>query len=339
MRMQLLVCSMLALASPPVAQAQDNFYQGKTVSIVVGYGIGGGYDNAARLIGRHLGRHIPGNPNVIVQNMEGAGSLRAANHVFGAAPQDGTVIAAVNQSLPVFDLIGMKGVRFEAAKLQWLGSLQASNSVLVTFKSSGIASLSDAMTREVPLGGSGETADSNVHAVAINRLVGTRFRVINGYKGAREIHIAIERGEVAGRAGITWSSIVAYDKAWIAEKKINVLVQLGDRAEPDLADVPLLQDLVKSDEDRQVVTVLTLPVVLGFSHWVGPGVPPERLAILRAAYDAIMRDPKFIEEAAKASILLSPKTAGQVESLVRAAAATPRPVLTKVGELLGWSKN
>jgi len=320
------------------ALADDNFYQGKTVSIVVGYGIGGGYDNAARLIGRHLGRHIPGNPSVIVQNMEGAGSLRAANHVFGAAPQDGTIIAAVNQSLPIFDLVGVKGVRFETAKLNWLGSLQASNSVLVTWKASGIASLSDAMQREVPLGGSGETSDSNVHAVALNKLIGTRFKVINGYKGAREIHIAIERGEVAGRAGITWSSIVAYDKPWIADSKINVLVQLGDKPDADLLKVPMLQDLVKSDEDRQIVTVLTLPVVLGFSHWVGPGVPKERLAILRAAYDATMKDPKFIEEAAKASILLSPKTAAEVEALIRAATSTPRPVLAKAGELLGWNK-
>ena len=338
MRKRLAAGLVLALVTCGAAHADDNFYQGKTVSIVVGYGIGGGYDNAARLIGRHLGRHIPGNPNVIVQNMEGAGSLRAANHVYGAAPQDGTVIAAVNQSLPIFDMVGVKGVRFETSKLNWLGSLQASNSVLVTWKASGVASLSDAQQREIPLGGSGETSDSNVHAVAVNKLVGTRFKVINGYKGAREIHIAIERGEVAGRAGITWSSIVAYDKAWIADDRINVLVQLGDKPEPDLLKVPMLQDLVKSDEDRQIVTVLTLPVVLGFSHWVGPGVPKDRLAILRAAYDATMKDPKFIEEAAKASILLAPKSAAQVETLIRAATSTPRPVLVKVGELLGWTK-
>ena len=329
---------LLAALTPEASVADYNFYQGKTISIVVGYGNGGGYDNAARLIGRHLGRHIPGNPNVIVQNMEGAGSLRAANHVYGAAPQDGTVIAAVNQSLPIFDLVGVKGVRFETAKLNWLGSLQASNSVLVTWKAAGVASLADAMQREVPLGGSGETSDSNVHAVAVNKLAGTRFKVINGYKGAREIHIAIERGEVAGRAGITWSSIVAYDKAWIADRKINVLVQLGDKPEADLRDVPMLQDVVRSDEDRQIVTMLTLPVVLGFSHWVGPGVPKERLAILRAAYDATMKDPKFIEEATKASILLSPKSAAQVEVLIRAAISTPKPVLAKVGELLGWAK-
>jgi tripartite-type tricarboxylate transporter receptor subunit TctC len=332
-----IVC-LLAAMLPTASFADDNFYQGKTVSIVVGYGIGGGYDNAARLIGRHLGRHIPGNPNVIVQNMEGAGSLRAANHVYSAAPQDGTVIAAVNQSLPIFDLVGVKGVRFETSKLNWLGSLQASNSVLVTWKASGVASLADAMQREVPLGGSGETSDSNVHAVAINKLAGTRFKVINGYKGARDIHIAIERGEVAGRAGITWSSIVAYDKPWIADGKINVLVQLGDKPDPDLPKVPMLQNVVTSDEDRQIVNVLTLPVVLGFSHWAGPGVPKDRLAILRAAYDATMNDPKFIEEAAKASILLSPKTAAEVETLIRAATSTPRPVLAKVGELLGWNK-
>lgn len=334
----LVTACLISVFAADASRADDIFYQGKTISIVVGYGIGGGYDNAARLIGRHLGRHIPGNPNVIVQNMEGAGSLRAANHVYSAAPQDGTVIAAVNQSLPIFDLVGVKGVRFETAKLNWLGSLQASNSVLVTWKASGVASLADAKQRDVPLGGSGETSDSNVHAVAINKLAGTRFKVINGYKGARDIHIAIERGEVAGRAGITWSSIVAYDKPWIADRKINVLVQLGDKPEAELDDVPMLQDVVASDEDRQIVTVLTLPVVLGFSHWLGPGVPKERLTILRAAYDAMMTDPKFIEEAARASILISPKSAIQVETLIKAATSTPRPVLAKVGDLLGWTK-
>lgn len=316
------------------AGASDSFYQGKTVTLIVGYGPGGGYDNAARLLARHLGRHIPGSPTVIVQNMEGAGSLRAANHVYAAAAQDGTVIAAVNQSLPTFALAGVGGVRFDPSKLNWLGSMQTSNSVLVTWKGSGVSTLADAKSREVPLGGSGAMSDSNIHAVAINELLGTRFKVVNGYKGARDIHLAMERGEVAGRAGITWSSIVAYDKPWISEKKINVLVQIGASADNDLPDVPMLQDLVPTPEHKQVVTVLTLPTVLGFAHWVGPAVPADRVAVLRAAYDATMRDPAFKDDAARTGLDISPKKSGAIEALVRDAGSTPKSVLERVGRMM-----
>ncbi len=333
-----LIPFLVALALPPsmAAWAQEGFYRGKTISIVVGYGPGGGYDNAARLLARHLGKHIPGNPAIVVQNMAGAGSLRAANYVFGPAPQDGTVIASVNQSLPLFELLGRKGISFETARLGWLGSMQASNSVVVTWKSWGITTIDEAKKRDVPLGGTGDQADSNIHAVAINKLLGTRFRVINGYQGAREVHIAMERGEVAGRAGVTWSSLVAYDKAWITGNKINVLVQLGEKAEPDIPRVPLLQELVESAQDRQVVTLLTLPIVLGFSHWMGPGVPGERLRVMRAAYDATMRDREFIEDAKRISLDLTSKNSQEVEVLIKQAVATPKPVLLRLAKMLGW---
>src|SRR4051794_32368659 len=175
-----LIHAAAAILCTSAAGAQESFYRGKTISIVVGYGTGGGYDNAARILARHFGRHVPGNPVVVVQNMDGAGSLRAANFVYGPAPQDGTVIAAVNQSLPLFDLLGRKGVNFQTGKLGSLGSMQASNSVVVTWKSWGIRGIDDAKTREVPLGGTGDLADSNIHAVAINKLLGTKFKVING---------------------------------------------------------------------------------------------------------------------------------------------------------------
>jgi tripartite-type tricarboxylate transporter receptor subunit TctC len=318
--------------------AADDFYRGKTINIIVGYGVGGGYDNAARLLSRHLGKHIPGNPSIVVQNMTGAGSLRAANHVYGPAPQDGTVIAAVNQSLPLFELTGRKGVNFVTSKLSWLGSIQASNSVVVTWKTWGVRTLADATKREVPLGGTGDLADSNVHAVVINRLLGTKFKVINGYKGARDVHLAVERGELAGRAGVTWSSLVAYDKAWIAENKIDVLVQLGDRPEPDIPLVPMLQNLAQSQDDKQVVAVLTLPVVLGFCHWMGPGVPPERLQIVRKAYQATMTDPAFINDAKRIALDVRPKTSAEVAALIKQAVATPKPALHRLAQILGWDK-
>jgi tripartite-type tricarboxylate transporter receptor subunit TctC len=319
------------------AIADVPFYQGKTIRIVVGYPTGGGYDNAARLLARHIGKHIPGQPAVIVQNMEGAGSLRAANYVYGVGPQDGTVIASVNQSLPLLEMAGGKGIRFTSTKLKWLGSMQSSNSVLVTWKASGIRSLDIAKRIEAPLGTGGQTADSYIHVVAINRLLGTKFKIVAGYQGTQDISLAMERGEVAGRAGLTWATVIATQPNWIAEKKIDVLLQMGDKPEPDLPTVPLLQDLVTSQDDKQIVTLLTLPIILGFAHWVGPEVPDDRLAILRRAYDETMQDSEFLAEAAKSAMLIRSKKSDAIEALVKQAASTPGGVLAQFKAMLGWT--
>jgi tripartite-type tricarboxylate transporter receptor subunit TctC len=314
--------------------ASEDFYAGKTVNIVVGYGPGGGYDLYSRLIARHLGKHIPGHPSVVVQNMDGAGSLRATNYILGSAPRDGTIIASVNQTLPLYALAGGDGVRFDVGRLQWLGSVEASNSVLVTFRSSGVATLADARERQTPLGSTGVGSDSNLHATAINSLLGTKFKVISGYKGGRDIQLAMERGEVAGRAGITWSSIAASVPDWITQHRINVLVQLGVKREADLPDVPLLTELVDDPGSRQLATLLTIPTVIGFAHWVGPDVPKERVDILRKAYDAMNADKEFIAEADRASMHLRPQTTNDIASLVNEAAGTPAPVLSRLAQLL-----
>jgi tripartite-type tricarboxylate transporter receptor subunit TctC len=324
----------VALAAAQNGAAAEDFYAGKTVDIIVGYGPGGGYDIYSRLIARHLGRHIPGNPTIVVQNMDGAGSLRAANYVLGSAPRDGSVIASANQSLPIYALAGGEGVRFDASKLQWLGSVEASNSVLVTFRSSGVATIADARDREVPLGSTGVGSDSNLHATAINSMLSTRFKIINGYKGGRDIQLAIERGEVAGRAGITWSSVVASVPSWISERKINVLLQLGFRREVDLPDAPLLTELVTAADGKQLATLLTIPTVIGFGHWVAPEVPKDRVAILRQAYDAMNADQEFIADAARTSMHLRPQTAHDIAALLDQAATTPKPILRWLADML-----
>lgn len=334
MLLRLTMAIAISLIAVQYGLASDDFYARKTVNVIVGYGPGGGYDLYGRLMARHLGKHIPGQPSVVVQNMEGAGSLRAANYVFGSATQDGTVIAAVNQTLPLYALAAGNGVRFDVAQLQWLGSIEASNSVLATFRSSGISNLADAKDHEVPLGGSGIGSDSNLHAVAINSLLNTRFKVVNGYKGAKDIHLAMERGEVAGRAGITWSSIVAADPAWISERKINVLLQLGFKREADLPQVPLLTELVDGSESKQLATLLTIPTVIGFAHWVSPNVPKDRVEILRKAYAAMGADKDFLAEAARASMHLRPQTSSEIAALIKDAAGTPKPILERVSRML-----
>lgn len=318
------------------ADAVADFYKGKTVNIIVGFGPGGGYDQYARTLARYLGKHIPGEPSVVVQNMDGAGSVRASNHVYAIAPKDGTVIAAVNQNMPMYQLLGGAGAQFKAADLQWLGSMAYSNGLVYTWHESGIKTLEDAKAREVPLGATGPSADSYIFPTLINTLYGTKFKPITGYAGTGQINLAMERGEVMGRGGNTWASISSANKAWLDDKKLHLLVQIGFKPEPDLPQVPMFQDLLKDEEAKQIVGVVSLPTVIGYAHWVAPGVPKERVQALRAAYAATLKDPAFLEEAKKSNMLVRPLSGEELEDLVKRAAATPKPVLDRTAKLLNW---
>jgi len=323
-------------ALPASAQSVADFYKGKTIQIVVGFGAGGGYDLYARALGRHLGRYMPGNPAVVVQNMEGAGSVRAANYVYAGSPQDGTVIAAVNQNAPMYQLLGGAGARFEAAHLQWLGSMTNSNGTVYTWHSSGIKTLDDAKLKEVPMGAVGAQSDSVIFPNLINEMLGTKFKPITGYAGSTQIHLAMERGEVMGRGGNSWSSVQVSNASWIKENKINLLVQVGFEKEPDLPNVPLLLDLVKEDESKGVIRVISLPTAIGYGHWLAPGVPKDRLAALRTAYAAVMKDPEFIKEAEKTRMDIRVQSGAEVEALVNQVIKTPKAVLDRTAQILKW---
>jgi tripartite-type tricarboxylate transporter receptor subunit TctC len=332
--------AMSLLASGPGRAADEaaDFYRGKTISVIVGFGAGGGYDIYARLLARYLGNHIAGAPNVVVQNMEGAGSVRASNYVYSVAPKDGTVIAAVNQNMPMYQMLGGAGAQFNAAEINWLGSMAYSNGTLYTWYQSGIKTLADAKARDVLLGGAGTTSDSYIYPTLVNGLLGTRFKVINGYAGTKEIHLALERGEVMGRGGNTWASLMSSNQDWIDQKKVNLLVQIGFKPEPEIPQVPLLIDLVQTPQEKQIVTVVTLPTALGYTNWLAPEVPPGRMKLLREAYDATMKDKAFLEEAAKHAMMIRPQTGAEIEALIRQAAGTPKPVLERTAQMLGWQK-
>src|SRR5262245_38404081 len=318
------------------AQSVVDFYRGKTVSFIVGFGPGGGYDLYPRVLSRHLGRHIPGNPNVVVQNMDGAGSVRAANYVYAVAPKDGTVIAAVNQNMPMYQLLGGAGAQFEADKLVWLGSMANSNGVIYTWHTSGVRTIEDAKTQLVPLGAVGVASDSYIFPTVVNALAGTKFKPIPGYAGTGQINIAIERGEVMGRGGTTWASVQSSNRAWLESNRINIVLQIGFEKEPELKSVPLLQDLVSYDDDRKVANVVSLPTVLGYAHWVAPGVPNDRVEALRQAYAATMKDAEFIAEAQKLNMELRPQSGAQVSTLAKRVTETPKPVLERTAKILGW---
>jgi tripartite-type tricarboxylate transporter receptor subunit TctC len=328
----------LLAAAGTSAAAQDaaEFFKGRTVRIVVGFGPGGGYDLYARLLARHLPAHIPGAPSVVVENMEGVGSVRAANYVYEAAPRDGSVIAAVNQNAPMYQLLGGAGARFRAEEASFIGSLAHSNEVLYVWHTSGVTSLEQAKARELVLGAVSVTSDSYIYPTVINGLLGTRFRIVNGYTSGQALNLAVERGEVMGRGGTSWASIQSSRPAWMREEAINILVQVGPEKEAELADVPLLADLIANDDDRRLLGVITLPLALGYSYWLPPGVPAERVAVLRQAFASAAADNALLDEAAARHIIIRPQPGAAIEALVKRTAATPKPVIEKAVKLLGW---
>jgi hypothetical protein len=330
----------LALLLLPGAAAADeaDFFAGKTLRIVVGFSPGGGYDTNARLVARYLGPHIAGHPTVIVDNMPGAGSVRAANYVYGVAPKDGTVIAAINVNAPMYQLLGGEGAQYDATKVQWLGSITHSNDVTYAWAATGIRTLEDAREREVLLGGVGTTSDGYIYATVMNALIGTRFKIILGYPGSNEIKLAIERGEIMGRGGASWASVLTETPSWPAEHKINMLIQIGREKERDLLDVPLLLDLVKTDEARQIAAIMSAPSSMGYSYWVAPEVPAARAKILRAAFAATMNDAAMRQDGESHGMRIAPQSAADVEANIRALAATPKPILDRTAQILGWRK-
>ncbi len=325
----------LALGASP-AVAQEPFYKGKTINIMVGFGPGGGYDLYARLLARVMGNHIPGVPYVVVQNMTGAGGVRAANHVYTAAPKDGLTIAGVNQGAAMFQMLGGKGAQYDPAKFAWLGSMAYSNNTVYTWRASGITSINDAKKREVSVAGSGVISDANIYPAILNALVGTKFKIINGYAGTNESNLALERGEVEGRGGGAYSSLVSTKPDWLRDRTISILAQIGFEKEPGLPDTPLLLDLVTTDEARQIATVVTLPTAIGYNHWVAPEVPADRLEMLRKAYAASLKDPELLADAKKQMLEIRPKTAAELDALVKKAAAVPQPVLDQTAKILEW---
>jgi tripartite-type tricarboxylate transporter receptor subunit TctC len=331
-----LAASLTFAAHSASAQSAADFYKGKTIQVVVGFGVGGGYDLYARALSRYLGKHLPGNPNVVVQNLEGAGSVRAANFVYAGSPQDGTVIAAVNQNMPMYQMLGGAGAKFEAAGMQWLGSMTNSNGLIYTWHTSGIKSLDDAKQQVVPMGAVGAASDSVIFPNLVNEMIGTQFKPIAGYAGSAQIHLAMERGEVMGRGGNSWASVQTANMSWIKENKINILLQVGFEKEPDLPQVPLLLDLVSDDERKSIVKVVSLPTALGYGHWVAPGVPKDRVALLRKAYAETMKDPEFLAETQKTGMVVRAQAGETLDGLVRQVTTAPKAVLDRTAQILKW---
>jgi tripartite-type tricarboxylate transporter receptor subunit TctC len=298
------------------AQSPAAFYRGKTIDLQIGYSVGGGYDIYARLIARHIGKHIPGNPNVVPKNMEGAGGMRLANWLYGAAPKDGTVFGAVARATAFEPFLGNRAAQYDGTKFTWIGSANDEVSVCVTWHTSGVASLEDARSKEVVVGANGVGDDTYQFPALLNNLFGSKFKMVTGYPGGTEINFAMERGEVFGRCGFPWSTIKATHRSWVDDKKINLLMQFSLAKHADLPDVPLVTDLAKTDEQRQIVRLIFGRQVMGRPYAAPPGVPKDRAAALRKAFTDTMADKEFLAEVDKAKFEITAVPGDKIESLV-----------------------
>jgi tripartite-type tricarboxylate transporter receptor subunit TctC len=306
----------LTLNSLARAQSPADFYKGKTVDLHIGYSAGGAYDLYARMIARHLGKHIPGNPQVVPKNMEGAGSLRLANYLYSVAPKDGTALGATSRGMAFDPLLGNKTTQYEAPKFTWVGSANDEVSVCVAWHTSGVTSWDDVMTKELAIGSTGVGDDTYQFPKFANNTLGSKFKIITGYPGGNDVSIAMERGEVGGRCGWSWSSIKATRMSWYQQKIIHVLMQFSLAKHADLPQVPLITDLAKTPEQQRIFKLIFARQVMGRPYMAPPGVPADRTAALRKAFMDTMADKEFLAEAEKAKFEITPVSGEKVAALV-----------------------
>ncbi len=322
----------VAGSGPAVAQSanQADFYKGKTVELIISTGAGGGLDASGRIVARHLGNHIPGNPTIVAKNMPGGGHIRAANYVFNQAPKDGTTIGTF---IPIFVMAQVlersKSIQFNPANFNWLVSTSSSNSTVYVWHTTGVKTLQDAMQREVLMGGTGVGSYNVIYPTVLNSVVGTKFKLVTGYASTTEIAIAMERGEVQGRAGNNFNSLTSEHAEWLKTGKINLLAQVGLDRDPDFATVPLLTDFAKTDEQRQILRFFSTDIVIGRPFVTSPGVPAERVAILRQAFDRMLKDPAFLADCKKAGIDIGPVGGVAIQKIVADFMNTPAEIVVK----------
>ena len=334
-RLAAILAATLTLCTAARAQQSvADFYRGKSVDLYIGYSAGGGYDVYARLVARYLGKHIPGNPTVVPRNMDGAGSLRLANWLYNIAPKDGTAIGAVSRGAAFDPLFGSPGAQFDATKLNWLGSANNEVSICTVWSTTGVTSVHDLLTRDLMMGGSGGAADTDQFVYVINGVLGSKMKVIAGYPGGNEINLAMERGEVQGRCGWSWSSVKTTFPQWLRDRKINVLVQLSLAKHQDLPDVPLIMDLARNDTERRIFSLVFARNVMGRPFVAPQNVPPERVEALRKAFIETMKDPDLVAEADKTNLEVNPVVGEEIQKIVLDAYQTPPEIVKKTGDLL-----
>lgn len=331
----LALAALLAGTVGAKAQSVEEFYRGKTVTIAIGFTPGGGYDLYARLLARHLGKHIPGNPTIRPENMPGAGSLRAAKWLYEAAPRDGTAFGTIVSSAPFDPLFGNPEATFKATEFGYVGSANNEVSVCAFSKRSGARTVDDLRAKSLSVGGTGDTADTVQYPKLLNSVLGAKLKIVKGYPGGNEINLAMERGEVDGRCGWSWSSLRSTKKAEMDSGEIAVVLQLSSSKHADLPNVPLVTDFATKPDEKDLWRVYLGAQVLGRPYIAPPGLPADRLIALRRAFDATMADPEFVSEAERAGLEINPVKGEDVQKVVAEVYATDPAVVKRIQEILG----
>jgi len=317
------IASATALASMPASAAQ----------MIIGFGPGGGYDLWGRTVARHIEKHIPGNANYVPQNMPGAGSYNAANYIYNIAPKDGTVIGIIARDAALGPLTGASGARFDATKLTWIGTPTTETNVCIANATAQVKTAKDLFDKQLIVGDTGVGTGTHSYPKALNALIGMKFKIIGGFPSSSDVFLAMERGEVDGICE-SLDSVSGKRPTWIPEKKINILFQGGAEPNPDLKDVPFVLDFAKNEEQKQAISFLYAGQGIGRPFIAPPGMPADKVKMLRDAFNATMKDPAFLADAKKQKLEVEPEDGARLEALVKKIYATPKPVVDKVGELI-----
>src|SRR5436190_523328 len=325
---------MSGFAAPAAAQESvGQFYQGKTIRMIVGIAAGSGYDINARALAHHLSEHIPGKPTIVVQNQPGAGSITMTNQLYNAGPFDGTVIGAAFGGMPTAPLLTPEGVKFDPAKLNWLGSTNRETHVTYLWNTTPINNFDDLTKRETVVGAQAPGTTQYDFPIMANAIFGTKFKIVKGYGGTPQIHLAMERGEIEGNGASAFTTLRALNGDWVKEKKVKIIAQWALRPNPELPGVPSVLDLAKNDKDKAALLLVLSRLDFGRPFFLPPNVPADRVEALRKAFDDTMKDPAFLAEAEKFKLDIDPLGGKQVSDLVVQVLATPKDVVDRVREI------
>ncbi|MEA2905314.1 MAG: hypothetical protein QOI12_2701 [Alphaproteobacteria bacterium] len=331
-----MLAATLAFAAPAAAQTVEQFYRGRQVNLIVGFNPGGAYDPYARAVARHLPKYLPGSPNVVVKNMQGAGSVLAANHLYNVSPKDGSELGLIAASAALEPLFAARPTQFDGQKFSWIGSANDEPGVCFAWHTSTFQTARELFERELVLGTSGT---SNLDfPLALNAVLGTKLKLVRGYNGTSSIMLAMERGEVDGMCGMVYAALQAAHPDWLRDRKVRTLMQIGLERNQKLADVPFVMDFAKSDDDRRVLRLLVGWTIMGRPYLAPPDIPDDRKIALRRAFDATMKDPAFLEDAAKQRLDIASITGEAIEKFLQDAYATPKPLVARAGKILVQSQ-
>jgi tripartite-type tricarboxylate transporter receptor subunit TctC len=317
------------LAIPASAQTHEQFYAGKTIDFVIGYPPGGSNDTLGRLVARHLGKHIPGNPTLVPKNQPGAGSFLAVNTVFNVSPKDGTVIAIGAPTIALDEKLGTQGVRFKTAELNWIGRLDSLVNIVFMWKTSPVKTFADAQKIQATLSGTGVGSTVSIYPTVMNNVLGTKFKLIMGYKGSSDAMLAVERGEVEGHS-TSWTALKVAHPDWLRDGSVTILAQFALKRHADLPDISTAVDLARNDEERAILRAVMNATEVGTAFFTTPGVPADRLTVLRRAFDATIADPELRADAEKINVGVSPMAGEELQTLVAEVSKLPPALLDKV---------